>query len=93
MKTNVRHQQKTIFSIKKYLPIQTYTEVDSEGSAGDAPPPPPIFCNHLFFLNQFEELQTVLFEAELIINNAPLKYVYPNTIEIYSTPNHLLFGR
>ena len=25
----------------------------------------PIFCNH------FEELQTVLFEVELIINNAP----------------------
>ena len=31
----------------------------------------PIFCNH------FEELQTMLFEVEEIINNAPLIYVYP----------------
>ena len=46
-----------------------------------------IFCNH------FEELETVLFEVELIINNAPLIYVYPNTIETCLTPNHLLFGR
>ena len=53
-----------------------------------APPPhPSFFCNH------FEELQTVLFEVELIINNAPLTYVYPNTIETCLTPNHLLFGR
>ena len=43
-----------------------------------------VFCNH------FEELQTVLFEVEMIINNASLTYVYPNTIE---TPSHLLFGR
>ena len=53
----------------------------------------PIFCNHLFFCNYFEELQTVLFEIELIINNAPLAYVYPNTTETCLTPNHLLFGR
>ena len=48
----------------------------------------PIFCNHLFFFcNHFEEL-------ELIINYAPLTYVYPNTIETcLLTPNHLLFGR
>ena len=32
----------------------------------------PIFCNYLFFCSHLEELQTVLFEAELIINNAPL---------------------
>ena len=32
----------------------------------------------------------MLFEVGLIINNKPLTYVYPNTIE---TPNHLLFGR
>ena len=30
---------------------------------------PSIFCN------RFEELQTMLFEVELIINNAPLIYV------------------
>ena len=53
----------------------------------------PIFCNLLFFCNHFEELQTVLFEVELIINNAPLTYVYPNTIEKCLTPNDLLFGR
>ena len=39
------------------------------------------------------ELQNALFEVELIINNAPLTYVYPNTIETCLTPNHLLFGR
>ena len=57
----------------------------------------PIFCNH------FEELQTVLFEVELIINNAPLMYVHPNTIETcytpnmellqFHAPNYLLLGR
>ena len=30
----------------------------------------PISCNHLLFCNRFGELQTVLFEVELIINNA-----------------------
>ena len=35
----------------------------------------------------------MLFEVELIINNKPLTYVYPNTIETCLTPNHLLFGR
>ena len=29
----------------------------------------------------------------MIINNAPLTYVYPNTIKTCLTPNHLLFGR
>ena len=36
---------------------------------------------------------TVLFEVELIISNASLTYIYPNTIEICLTHNHLLFGR
>ena len=35
----------------------------------------------------------MLFEVELIINNAPLVYVYPNTVETCLTPNYLLFGR
>ena len=48
---------------------------------------PPIFCNH------FEELQNMFFKIELTINNAPLIYVYPNTIETYLIPNYLLFGR
>ena len=53
----------------------------------------PIFSNHLLFCNHFEQLQTVLCEVELVINNAPLTYVYPNTIKKSLTPNHLLFGR
>ena len=47
----------------------------------------------VFFCNHFEELQTVLFEVELIINNLPVTYVYPNTIKTFLTPNNLLFGR
>ena len=46
-----------------------------------------------FFSNHFEELQTVLYKVELIISNASLTYVYPNTIETCLAPNHLLFGR
>ena len=41
----------------------------------------------------FKELKTVLIKVKLIINNAPLIYVYPNAIETYLKPNHLLFGR
>ena len=53
----------------------------------------PLFCNHLFFCDHFEELQTVLIGVKMIINNTPLAYVFPNTIKSYLTPNHLLFGR
>ena len=49
----------------------------------------PLFCNHLIFGNQFEELQTMLIEIKLIINNATLTYVYPNTIITYLTFNRL----
>ena len=72
------------------------TEADSGGGAGEAP---PLFLQSLvffccfFFCSHFEELQTVSFEVELIINNAPLTYIYPNTIETCLTPNHLLFSR
>ena len=52
-----------------------------------------LYYNYLFFRNHFEELQTVLFDVELVINNAPLTYVYLNTIETCLKPNHLLFGR
>ena len=54
---------------------------------------PPFFRNDLFFPSHFEELKTVLIEVKLIINKAPLTYVYPNTIKTYLTVNHLLFGR
>ena len=53
---------------------------------------PPYFLQSLVFCKHFEELQTVLFEVELIINNAPLTYLYPNIIETCLTSNHLLFG-
>ena len=69
-----------------------FPEADSGGEWG-ARAPSPIYCNHLFFCNHFEELQTVLFEVELIFNNSSLTYVYLNTIETCLTPNHLLFGR
>ena len=55
--------------------------------------PPCFLCNHLFFHNRFEELQTMLIKVKLIINSPLLTYVYPNTSKTYSTPNHLLFGR
>ena len=35
----------------------------------------------------------MLFEVELIINNVPLTYVYPGTIETCLSANHLLFDR
>ena len=38
-------------------------------------------------------MQTVLFEVEMILNNRPLTYVYPDEIENALTPNHVLFGR
>ena len=66
--------------------------------------PVPFFAITCFFCNHFEELHVLnevntcnsinlLIEVKLIINNAPLTYVYPNTIKTYLTPNHLLFGR
>ena len=61
-----------------------------------APSPLPhrsYFLQSIVFSNHFEEPQTMLFEVELIINNAPLIHVYPNTIETCLTPNYLLFGR
>ena len=41
----------------------------------------PYFLQSLAFFNHFEEIQTVLFQGELIISNAPLTYVYPNTLK------------
>ena len=67
-----------------------------ERARGARAHPPPhffFFYNYLCFCNHFEELQTVLLEVELIINNIPLTYVYPNTIKTCFTTNHLLFSR
>ena len=55
--------------------------------------PPLNFLESLAFCNHFEELQTVLFEIELIIDNEPLVYIYPNIIKTCLTPNCLVFGR
>ena len=54
---------------------------------------PLFFATTCFFCDHIEEQNTVLIKVKLIINNAPLTYVYPNTIKTYLTPNHLLFGR
>ena len=48
---------------------------------------PLYFFQSLVFCNHFEELEITLFEFELVINNAPLIYVYTNTIETCLTPN------
>ena len=40
--------------------------MDLEGGAGGVC---PLFCNHLFFLDNFEELEIVFIEVKLIINN------------------------
>ena len=59
-------------------------EADSEGGARGRTR--PFFAITCFFCSHFKKLQTVLFEVEMIINNAPLTYVYPNTIETCLTP-------
>ena len=41
----------------------------------------------------YKKLATVLLEVEFILNNQPLTYLYPDDLEEYITPNHLLFGR
>ena len=53
----------------------------------------PIFFESLVFFAVTLKNYKLLFEVELIINNAPLTYVYPNSIETCLTPNDLLFGR
>ena len=60
---------------------------------GSSSPLPLFLCNHLIFCDHFEELHIVFIEVKLIINNAPLKYIYQNSIKIYLSPNHLLFAR
>ena len=68
--------------------------MDLEGGRGErAPLLPFFFGNQLFLYNHFEELKTALIDVKLIINNAPLTYVYQNIIKTSLTPNHLFFGR
>ena len=47
----------------------------------------PIFCNHFLFCNHFE-----VFQIKLIINNAPLTQIYPDTIEtIFNTQSFIIW--
>ena len=69
----------------RFSPYSLYisTQRRVQGKGGDAlGVHPPFFCNDLIFAisNQFEELQTLLFEVELIINNAQLTYIYSSTL-------------
>ena len=68
------------FVLTHYSPallFYTRNRLKGEGGAqGAHDPPPPYFLQSLVFCNHFEELQTVLFTVELIINNTPLTYVY-----------------
>ena len=41
----------------------------------------------------YEEIQTVLFKCEAILNNRPFTYIYPNDLTSCLTPNLLLYGR
>ena len=53
----------------------------------------PPFFNHLFFCDHFEELQTVLIKVKIIINNAPLTQLYPNTIRTFNTQSFVVCQR
>ena len=48
-----------------------------------------VTCFYTITLKNYE----LLFEVKLIINNALLAHVYPDTIKTCLTPSHLLFGR
>ena len=41
----------------------------------------------------YEELETVLIEAEGVINDRPITYIDTDSTEEPLTPNHLIFGR
>ena len=81
----------TALKKKVFLNYLSYTEAHLKRARGGGTHP-PFFLQSVVFCNHFAELEIVLFELKLIINNAPLKYVYPNTKETCLSPNHLLFG-
>ena len=41
----------------------------------------------------YEELQTILYDIEAVLNNRPLTFTYENPEDTVLTPNHLLYGR
>ena len=85
-----RQDKRVIF--KNYTPFTKgisetdNAKVDKRGGFRGGTPPPPIFCNHLFFYAITLKNYMLLFKVELIIKNAPLTYVYPNTFETCLTP-------
>ena len=89
---NMRSRSETCNFIKKETLEQVFSKEFCEISKNNFYAP-NFFCNHLFFCDYFEELQTMLIKVKMIINNTPLTYVCPNTIKTYLTPNHLLLGR
>ena len=76
-----------------YFLIVEYVKRWIQGRARNAPHLAPYFLHSLSFFNHFEEIKTVLFQAQLIISHLPLTYDYPNSLETCLTSNHLLFGR
>ena len=76
-------------SIRKREDDLDITEADLKGARGVHTP--IFFCNHLFFCNHFEELQTVFIPVKLIINNAPLTYVYPNTVKTFNIQSFVVW--
>ena len=90
---NLKTQINTGFLIMIILIAEADLSVGAGGARSPLPSSPPIFCNYLFSsMTLVVVKQTMLFQVELIINNAHLIYVYP-TIETCLTPNYLLFGR
>ena len=80
----------TIFPTKNRTTVVNGTsEADLEGARGTS----FLFLQLLVFCDYFEELHLVFIEVKLIINKAPLTYVYPNTIKTYLILNHLLFSK
>ena len=62
------------------IPFTFITDTQRRIKGGAQGAAPLYFLQPFVFCNHFEKLQTILFEVELIINDAPLIYVYPNTI-------------
>ena len=74
----------------KRFVVRSQRRIQGAGAGGARP---PFFAVTCLFCNHFEELQSVSFKVELVINNELLTCVYPNTIKTCLTSNYLLFGR
>ena len=70
--------------LKEQLLLIMVTRGGFKGWSGGSHP--PYFLQSLVFCNHFVEAETVLFKVELIINNAPLTFIYSNTIQTCLNP-------